>query len=163
MKNKQKYLPDFIFGAIDGLVTTFAIVSGVVGAHLATSIVLILGFANLLADGFSMGVSNYLSKKAETDEHIKDEVTPVASGVVTFIAFVVGGFVPLIAYLIPGIEKTFFWASVFTGIAFFLVGYYKAQITNENKWIAALETLGVGAIAAFVAYFVGDILSSLVS
>lgn len=61
----QNYLRDFVYGAIDGCVTTFAVVSGVVGANLPTSIVLILGFANLIADGFSMAVGNYLGIKAE--------------------------------------------------------------------------------------------------
>lgn len=61
----QNYLRDFVYGAIDGCVTTFAIVSGVVGAELNASIVVILGLANVLADGFSMGVSNYLGTKAD--------------------------------------------------------------------------------------------------
>ena len=51
-----KYLGEFVYGGIDGGVTTFAVVAGAVGAHLDTSIVLILGFANLIADGFSMSV-----------------------------------------------------------------------------------------------------------
>ncbi|MEX0702512.1 MAG: VIT1/CCC1 transporter family protein [Planctomycetales bacterium] len=61
----QNYLRDFVYGAIDGCVTTFAIVSGVVGADLHASVVVVLGLANVLADGFSMGVSNYLGTKAD--------------------------------------------------------------------------------------------------
>lgn len=49
-----KYIKDIIYGGLDGVITTFAIVSGVAGASLASSIVLVLGFANLIADGFSM-------------------------------------------------------------------------------------------------------------
>ncbi len=49
------YLRDWIYGAIDGGVTTFAIVAGVVGANLPSAVVLLLGFANLVADGFAMG------------------------------------------------------------------------------------------------------------
>jgi VIT1/CCC1 family predicted Fe2+/Mn2+ transporter len=60
-------LGDFVYGATDGAVTTFAIVAGVVGASLSPSIVLILGFANLLADGFSMAVGNYLAAKAQRE------------------------------------------------------------------------------------------------
>lgn len=60
-------LGDFVYGATDGAVTTFAVVAGVVGASLSPSIVLILGFANLLADGFSMAVGNYLSAKAQRE------------------------------------------------------------------------------------------------
>lgn len=64
---KSKYLPDFVYGGIDGSVTTFAIVAGVTGASLSPTIVLILGFANLFADGFSMAVSNYLSTKSKKE------------------------------------------------------------------------------------------------
>ncbi len=60
-------LEDFVFGATDGAVTTFAVVAGVIGASLSPSIVLILGFANLLADGFSMAVGNYLGTKARRE------------------------------------------------------------------------------------------------
>ncbi len=59
------YLKDFIYGAIDGAVTTFAVVAGVAGAGLPSGIIIILGLANLLADGFSMAVSNYLGTRAE--------------------------------------------------------------------------------------------------
>ena len=58
---------DFVYGAVDGSVTTFAVVAGVIGAELSPSIVLILGFANLFADGFSMAVGNYLSSKTRVE------------------------------------------------------------------------------------------------
>lgn len=61
----QQYLGEFVYGGIDGSVTTFAIVAGSVGADLSASVVLILGFANLLADGFSMSVGAFLSAKSE--------------------------------------------------------------------------------------------------
>ena len=60
-------LEDFVYGATDGAVTTFAVVAGVVGASLSPSIVLILGFANLLADGLSMAVGNYLAAKTRLE------------------------------------------------------------------------------------------------
>lgn len=61
------YFDDFIYGSIDGAVTTFAIVAGVVGASLSPSIILILGFANLFADGFSMAAANYQASKARNE------------------------------------------------------------------------------------------------
>jgi VIT1/CCC1 family predicted Fe2+/Mn2+ transporter len=63
--SSPSYLHDFIYGAIDGTITTFAVVAGVQGANLDETIVIILGFANLIADGFSMAVSNYLGSRAE--------------------------------------------------------------------------------------------------
>jgi VIT1/CCC1 family predicted Fe2+/Mn2+ transporter len=61
----QAYLRDFIYGAVDGIVTTFAVVAGVAGAQLSAGIVIVLGVANLLGDGFSMAVSNYLGTRAD--------------------------------------------------------------------------------------------------
>ncbi|MFQ5476382.1 MAG: VIT1/CCC1 transporter family protein [Nitrosopumilus sp.] len=61
------HFDDFIYGSIDGAVTTFAIVAGVVGAGLSPGIILILGFANLFADGFSMAAANYQASKAKNE------------------------------------------------------------------------------------------------
>jgi vacuolar iron transporter family protein len=62
------HLRDSVYGAIDGAVTTFAIVAGVVGADLSTAVILVLGLANVLADGFSMAAANYSGTKAELDD-----------------------------------------------------------------------------------------------
>lgn len=62
-----KYLSDMVFGANDGIVTTFAVVAGSTGAGLSSGVVIILGFANLLADGLSMGIGNYLGQKSESE------------------------------------------------------------------------------------------------
>ncbi len=61
------HFDDFIYGSIDGAVTTFAIVAGVMGASLPSGIILILGFANLFADGFSMAAANYQASKARNE------------------------------------------------------------------------------------------------
>lgn len=61
----RRYLRDLVFGAVDGAVTTFAVVAGAVGADLGGGVILVLGVANLIADGFSMGVSNYLGTNAD--------------------------------------------------------------------------------------------------
>lgn len=81
---RHNYLRDWIYGGIDGSVTTFAVVTGVVGAGLAPVVIVIMGFANLLADGFSMAASNFLGTKSEHDdmrrlaaiEHRHIEVAP---------------------------------------------------------------------------------------
>jgi vacuolar iron transporter family protein len=69
---EHSYIRDAVFGAVDGAVTTFAVVAGAIGASLPGGIVVILGMANLLADGLSMAVGNYLGTRAE--EHRRDEV-----------------------------------------------------------------------------------------
>ena len=67
----QDYLGEFVYGGIDGAVTTFAVVSGTVGAGLGNKVIIILGFANLLADGFAMSVGAYLSTKSVKDNYNK--------------------------------------------------------------------------------------------
>ncbi len=66
--NHPNYLRDWVYGGIDGAITTFAVVAGVVGAGLPAKVILILGVANLLADGLSMAASNYSGTKTEVDE-----------------------------------------------------------------------------------------------
>jgi VIT1/CCC1 family predicted Fe2+/Mn2+ transporter len=81
---RASYLRDWVYGGIDGTVTTFAVVAGVVGAGLSTKSLLILGIANLLADGFSMAAANFSGTKAEIEEyeHVRNmeerhvEITP---------------------------------------------------------------------------------------
>lgn len=69
----QKYQPEFIYAGIDGSVTTFAVVAGATGANFHTNIIIILGLANLLADGLSMSIGSYLSAKAETHHYQKNK------------------------------------------------------------------------------------------
>ncbi|HMP67440.1 MAG TPA: VIT1/CCC1 transporter family protein [Candidatus Paceibacterota bacterium] len=162
MLKHKKYLPDFIFGAIDGLVTTFAIVSSVVGASLSVTIILILGFANLFADGFSMAISNYLSSKSGEDlNHNMSGRKPIISGAVTFFAFVLIGFIPLLAFVFDFGKNNFLISIFLTGVAFVMVGYVKGLITEKNKFLSSIQTLSIGALAAVIAYFVGYFIASL--
>ena len=69
----EKDLGPFVYGGIDGCVTTFAVVAGAVGAGLESNVIIILGFANLLADGFSMSIGAYLSSKSERSYYFKQK------------------------------------------------------------------------------------------
>lgn len=71
MERFETYLPEVVYGSIDGIVTTFAVVAGAAGAELNINIILILGLANLFADGLSMSIGSYLSNKAERDNYQK--------------------------------------------------------------------------------------------
>jgi VIT1/CCC1 family predicted Fe2+/Mn2+ transporter len=68
----DKYIGDMVYGGLDGIVTTFAIVSGVAGARLGSDVILILGLANLLADGLSMAAGAYLSSKSEREYYQRE-------------------------------------------------------------------------------------------
>ena len=225
--SSQNYLREFVYGGIDGAVTTFAVVAGAVGANLDISIILILGFANLLADGFSMSVGAYLSAKSEkenylkhraieywevdnipekereeiveiyrakgfegelleqvvdvivsdrerwVDEMMKNELemipevkSPFKIGLATLVSFILVGFIPLLVYVYDFFRETtfdlFFWTSVFTGLAFFVVGALKSFINRTSYIKSIFETLSLGFIAALVAYYVGSFLESLI-
>lgn len=157
------YLPDLVYGANDGIITTFAVVTGVVGAELSERIILILGFANLLADGFSMGASNYLARRsyANADERAAGGEA-ARHGAATVLGFVTAGMVPLVAYLVPlPDDMRFPIAIVLTLSTLFAVGASRAVITQLGWVRSGLEMLFVGALAAAVAYSIGALASTL--
>lgn len=165
------YIAEVIYGANDGIVTTFAVVAGVAGAELSTTVVLILGVANLLADGFSMGMSNYLSRRSDIeyratargagDGDRATEKPPARTALVTFSAFVVAGWTPLLPYLL-GIDPAFRIAVAVTGLAFFAVGAGRSLVTARRWWRAGGEMFAVGMTAAAVAFAVGRLLENVV-
>jgi len=69
-----KYLKSWVYGGLDGIVTTFAVVAGVVGANLSSAIILIMGFANLIGDGISMAVGDYLSTKSQGEYYRNEKI-----------------------------------------------------------------------------------------
>lgn len=156
----RQYLPDLIYGANDGIITTFAIVSGVVGANLSAQIVLILGLASLFADGLSMATSNYLSERSRPGEPIARRAA-ARHGLATFIGFILIGVVPLLAYLLPvPAEWRFTTAGALTLATLFVVGALRALAAEQIIWFrGGLEMLTVGALAAGVAYGVGALVS----
>ena len=157
------YLPDLVYGANDGIITTFAVVSGGVGASLSEEGILILGFANLLADGFSMGASNYLSRRSYADANERaDGLEAARHGIATVVAFIVVGLVPLVAYLVPMSDDARFGVAVaLTLAALFAVGSSRAAVTHLGWVRSGLEMLLVGALAAAVAYSIGALASVL--
>ncbi len=164
----KKYLPEFVYGGIDGIVTTFAIIASAVGAELSTSIILILGFANLFADGFSMAASSYLARSSENDDHIhgNSNKLPFPTAITTFFAFNIIGFIPLLFYILApqlGLsqEKVFIFAIIGTALTFILIGCIKGYVTHRSKLISSLQTLSVGGSASVIAYFVGAFLKNL--
>ncbi|MGM0580696.1 MAG: VIT1/CCC1 transporter family protein [Bacteroidota bacterium] len=223
----QNYLSEFVYGGIDGSITTFAVVAGAVGAGLDNAVIIILGFANLFADGFSMSIGAYMSAKSEKQNYhkqkaieywevdnlpetereeireiyqekgfeepllsqvvdvitkdkdrwvdvmmkdelglIEDEKSPFQTGLFTFISFVVIGLIPLMVFVADyiNIEVTnkFLWSSIMTGIGFIFIGFLKSKVTNNSIIKGVSETLLLGGLAAFVAYFVGDFLEQII-
>ena len=224
---RGQYLADAVLGATDGIVTTFAVVAGAAGAYLSPGIVIIMGFANLLADGFSMSVGNYLGARSQQEywreerrresweienlpeaereevrrlyrrkgfegealeravetitsdkgrwleEMMREElgiqeegVAPVTSGLVTFAAFFLAGFLPLWSYAMafwnPSVAPLAFPLSVeVTAAGLFGVGAARRFMTRRSWWRSGLEILAVGGLAAACAFLVGYFLRGL--
>ncbi len=223
----QSYLGEFVYGGIDGSVTTFAVVSGSVGAGLESSVIIILGFANLLADGFAMSVGAYLSTQSQkhnyekhqaveywevdnlpekekeevreiyrekgfegelleqvvevitsnkdrwVDVMMKEELEMIKEprsawkiGAVTYLSFILIGIIPLTVYVWDFLAEfsgdLFLWSCILTSIGFIGIGFLKTYVTETTTWKGILETWLLGAIAAGVSYFVGDILESMI-
>jgi VIT1/CCC1 family predicted Fe2+/Mn2+ transporter len=220
--NQHGMLGDFVLGAVDGAVTTFAIVSGTAGAGLSAGVALVLGLANVLADGLSMAIGNYLKTRADqqmvhryrrleerhidrvpegeraeireifankgfsgdTLEQIVDTITsdrkrwvevmlveewglptqvssPTRAGVVTFIAFVLAGFVPLLPLMFSGIlttSQTFTISAIATAVTFVIIGAIRGVVAEQPKITTIFETLVTGGIAATVSFLVGALL-----
>ncbi|GGN95981.1 MULTISPECIES: VIT1/CCC1 transporter family protein [Haloarcula] len=168
------YIAEVVYGANDGIITTFAIVAGVAGAALDPGIVLILGFANLFADGFSMGMSNFLSQRSAMDYQTAQTGTATAvkppswTALTTFLAFVFAGWMPLLPYVVAlvltdpfGGVPTFSVSVAATAVAFFGIGASRSVVTDRKWPVAGTEMLGVGMLAAGVAFAVGILLGGL--
>ncbi len=221
------YIGEFVYGGIDGSVTTFAVVAGSAGAGLDSSVVIILGFANLIADGFAMSVGSYLSNKSELEryekheqieywevenlpekereeireiyaakgfegdlleqvvevitadkkrwvdvmmkeelEMVREEKSPLAMGGVTFLSFILIGFIPLLVYVIdyisPNRITNLFGVSILlTSLGFIGIGWLKSVVNQTKALRSIIETVFLGAVAAGLSYLVGDLLESM--
>ena len=153
----RHYIRDLVYGANDGIITTFAVVSGATGGSLSAAAVLIIGAANLAADGMSMGAGNLLAIRAH--ERVRaaqglpeEEAYPWKHGMATLLAFVGAGAIPLLPFLFADAAARPIWSTVLTFLTLFLVGAARTTLTNERWWRAGLETLTLGAAVAAAAY-----------
>lgn len=163
----EHYIRDLVYGANDGIVTTFAVVAGVVGASLEPRVILIIGAASLVADGFSMAASDYLACRSHQAvsgggaDGGDPCVDPVTSAGYTFLAFVAAGAVPLLPYALPGLPARFALAGVLTAVALFATGLLRTLVTRRNPWLAGVEMLAIGGAAAAMAFVVGRFVAGL--
>jgi vacuolar iron transporter family protein len=163
----RHYIRDIVYAANDGVVTTFAVVAGVRGAGLSAPVVLALGFANLAADGLSMGVGNYLGIKSEraaelggTFDECRESVHAARHGGVTWAAFVLAGLTPLLPFTL-GVPGAFSWSVGLSAATLFGVGAVRTGVTGRSWWHSGLEMLTVGALAGTAAFVAGRIVERL--
>lgn len=175
-EHSEEYLREFVYGGMDGAVTTFAVVTGAAGANLGVKVILILGFANVLADGFSMAVGSFLSEKSEQDLAVhkgegkaEDFESPLGAALATFIAFLAIGFIPLAVYTLDFIfgwnlsaSNSLRYSVVLTLVSFALIGLLRAKVTKITKFKAIRESLGLGIAAAVISYVAGNLLEKII-
>ena len=166
MGTLRVYVKDIFYGANDGIVTTFAVVAGSVGASLSTNVILILGFASLIADAFSMGSSNYLGTRSEKEIAEADgkvyEGSLYIPAVLTFVSFIVAGSLPLLPYLfIDG--GSFLIASVATGVTLFTIGAVLGHLLLRRRWyVWGFEMLVAGGTASVIAFIIGKVIGQII-
>jgi vacuolar iron transporter family protein len=164
----QHYIRDVVYGANDGLITTFAMVAGVVGGGLSARAMLIIGAANLVADGLSMGVGNYQSIRAHesalaAQNRPEEEASPARHGFATLASFVVAGAVPLIPFALGTTAHGFAFSIGLTFVTLFAVGALRGLVTVEPWWKTGLEMLVLGVAVAVAAYGSGVVVARLVA
>lgn len=167
----ERYLRDIVYGANDGIITTFAIICGVYGAGLDNFVILALGFSNLIADGISMAASSYLGYKSAFDieQKLKQQGTivgkpteaPMQSSFVTFLAFVITGFLPLTPFFLSLGNVKFILSIILTFVTLFTVGSLRSIFTKKFWFFSGLEMLFIGGFAALTAYLIGYLIKIL--
>lgn len=161
----RHYLRDMVYGSVDGVITTLAVISGASGAALDPRVGLILGVANLAADGLSMGASNYLGLKSELEQTGRSvaQEQPWRHGLATSVAFAVAGAVPLLAYLVPrpAGASIFVFAVLFASVALVIAGGLRGRLVGKAPWRGALEMLAIGLAASAAAYGIGAVVEGL--
>lgn len=170
LKLLSRYIKDVVYGANDGIVTTFAVVSSVEGAKFGTTVILAVGFASLFADGFSMAASDYLANQAEAaknknkrpdeNQKVQDHKDSKKSAFFTFLAFVVIGAIPLTPYFFYSMlfQNAYLLSGIITAITLFGVGALRTKATGGNSLRAGIEMLLIGGSAAAVAFFIGRLI-----
>ena len=164
MSNRQTgiYLRNIVFG---GVVTTFAVMAGATGANLSTRTIIILGLANLLADGFSMGVGNYMGERSEQQFNKKVQIKfkrtkPFISGLVTFVSFMILGFIPIIPIVFFP-QVSFQGVLLLVAAVLFILGSLRSKITTINWLRGGLEMTAAGVVASLIAFYSGELLATL--
>jgi VIT1/CCC1 family predicted Fe2+/Mn2+ transporter len=165
----RKYLASIVYGGSDGAVSYFTLMAGAYGAGLSIRMLIAIGVSNVIADAFSMATADYLSEDSKKGITLKEEET---SAIVTFIAFAVIGCLPLAPsvyayYTLPPdstLPLSMFLASTaLTLIGFTYIGYLRGKILKRNIWRTVTQSVIICSISAFIAFYLGEYIASVIS
>ena len=173
--NNARLLKSAVLGANDGMITTFAVVAGVLGAGFPVNVILVLGISNLIADGLSMSLGDFLGERSVvlyrnlSNKKVKKSHYRVwESGAVSFASFVLAGSLPLIPYLLiffgspldPALSLKY--SIMATAIGLFVVGSLRSVVTKNSWYRSGIEMLAVGSVAAVAAYILGTVIEQAI-
>ncbi|KAJ1637565.1 VIT family-domain-containing protein [Pavlovales sp. CCMP2436] len=165
-KLTRDHMRGVIFGGLDGILTTFAIIAASIGAKQKAQTTLVLGISTLLADALGMAGGEYLSSKAEREmlsprevEALIREPSPLAKGAAMFTAFILFGAIPLLGFIAshvlvlyhPELQHAFV-SCVVTALALFTLGAVKSQFGKGSWWRSGGEIVLVGGFVASAAF-----------
>lgn len=158
MKNKE-YLRSAMFGCNDALVSTTGVIVGISAGTGNKNTIILAGAVTILVEALSMGSGQYISaKSARQYDGGKSKENPVISGVIMFIAYFMGGLVPLLPIFFLPVQQARF-ASIFAAlVGLFVLGYYKGKVVKVSPIKSALEVFIIGAAATAIGLIVGNLL-----
>lgn len=156
---------NYVLGASDGIITTFAIIAGSAGASLTSKVIIILGLAKLFADAISMASGVYLGMRSEVDyQGARGDIHRhflLKHSLLTFVSFVTTGALPLAPYVLR-FDRSLELSILIVFLELFTVGCLKTLGTRRKLVMGGIEMFAVGGSAALVAYIVGFLLDRLV-
>jgi vacuolar iron transporter family protein len=156
-------LRSIIYGGIDGIITMFNIISGITGAKLNYKYIFIIGLAVLISDGMSMGISDYLSlnadiklKRKHNQNNLVNEIKPGKNGLITFLSFIIFGFIPIFFYFIFNNSKKnkYIKLIISVTISLFLLGSIQSKYTDESWYFTGTRLSIFGIITASIAFLI---------
>ena len=154
------YLRSSILGGVDGVVTSFAIVASASFLESAHKAATVVGASSLLADGLSMGISEYLSVRSE--QMLKGDASyglAAMGGLACFLSFVACGLLPLAVFVVG--DEALLGASGTAFLVLLLLGCVRAKVTDEFLVWSLVEIGCLGSIATGVAFAVASVAASI--
>eukprot|EP01063_Lacrimia_lanifica_P004379 TRINITY_DN12432_c0_g3_i1.p2 TRINITY_DN12432_c0_g3~~TRINITY_DN12432_c0_g3_i1.p2 ORF type:complete len:179 (+),score=59.01 TRINITY_DN12432_c0_g3_i1:106-642(+) len=149
-----KEAKSLVFGGLDGICTSLALMWAGEGTHQESRQILVLGVAGLISQGLSMGMGNLLGGSAE----YASAADALWSGAVMCVSFILFGGVPLLACFVPRDVRVFSYFAA-TVVALFLLGVVRSWLTKERFTRAGLEMVLTGFAAVSISFSISKILA----
>lgn len=153
----MSFLKATILGGVDGVITSFTVAASASLLNDASRTVAVVGFSSVLADGLSMGISEYLSSSSERAMTNRPGA-PVLLGLTCFLSFVLCGSFPLLMFIVS--RQPLLACASFSMVELMLLGSCQALVTKESTLRGLARTSLLGAVAGVAAYALAMLIAS---